>query len=551
MRGGFVACLGGDSKVLDAVAGRMRWHRGQPQRWRSARLEVAAFVDTIEGPALETRNGLTLVVHGAPAVPLAELQPQQRRFAALQWDGRCLRASRDPLGLAPLFYRVSLGAVWLSTEIHPLIAVDPPQPDLEALSAKAAFVPIDERTGWMGIARVLPGCTMEFTPDLRTSCARYWEPERLFGTYRGGREQALGEFRQRFKAAVKRCHEPGGAILMSGGRDSSAVALAAAPDAAHLVHVHYSALPQTHEELFAGAVADAVGETLHMVEGETGPWALDAELDTFGIPYDWLPYGMEEPALAHIAAQGITVALDGHDGDGVLGPTGSEWGSLILDGELGRFADLVGRHGVWRALRGIASDAVPPAWRAYRLRGFARAPSTYMRKVVRYFHEPLAGRLARSDIDRWQWPSTRWAIRQLRPLLPRATVSFEHKELEAARCGIDMRHPFADRDLVEFLISLPCAVKSDPERAKALLLDGFRDEFPEVLQARPKSDYMAVVRRRVDPAGCAEQIRNSNVRLAHLNYPRLFADAEADPESVPLFLLVNLTRLHEFVRRSR
>ena len=106
MRGGFVACLGGNAQVLERVVEHMRWHRGKPVRHHCGGVEIAAFVDAIEGPIVETRAGTTTLVHGSSPAPLAELQRNGKRFAALEWDGRILRASRDPLGLAPLFYRV-------------------------------------------------------------------------------------------------------------------------------------------------------------------------------------------------------------------------------------------------------------------------------------------------------------------------------------------------------------------------------------------------------------------------------------------------------------
>ena len=173
-----------------------------------------------------------------------------------------------------------------------------------------------------------------------------------------------------------------------------------------------------------------------------------------------------------------------------------------------------------------------------------------MQSVARYFSDALQTRMAEADIERWTWPSRRWRVRQLQPLLPRATISFEQKELEAARYGIDMRHPFADRDLVEFLISLPSVLKSDPMRPKAVLVDSLSDLLPGVVQQRRKSDYMAVVRRRVDPATCIEGIRTSGIRLPHIEYGRLFDDARMDARKIPLFFLVNLARVHAFARQT-
>jgi asparagine synthase (glutamine-hydrolysing) len=553
MRGGFVACLNGNGRLLDQVVEHMRWHRGKGVRDHRNGLEIAALVDGPDGPAVDTGRGQTLLVHGAAPAPLAELLRCQTRFSAVEWDGRRLRASRDPIGLAPLFYRVFQGGVWLATEVQPLVALGSPPPDLEALTARAVFAPIDDRTGWEGIGRVLPGSTLEVGPDGRVSSVRYWKPAEALGRHRGSRTEAVAEFRERFRTAVRRCYEPGSGILLSGGLDSAAVALVVADEGQarpHLTHIHYPDLPKTYEREYAAAVAAAVGAPLHVVPGYVDPWDVDAELDGWGgIAYSWLPYGMEDAALAHLAASGVTVALDGHDGDGVLGPLGSNWGDLILNGQFHRFGALAARHGAWPAARGLAVDFLPPHRWLLRLAG-RPARTTYMQSVARYFRGPLRDRSLEADIERWMWPSRRWGVRQLQPLLPRATISFEQKELEAARHGIDLRHPFADRELVEFLISLPSALKSDPMRPKAVLVDSLSDLLPKAVQERPKSDYMAAVRLRVDPAACIERIRASGVRLPGIEYGRLFEDARVDLDGVRLYFLVNLTRVHAFAQRA-
>lgn len=551
MRGGFVACLNGDARTLDRVVERIRWHRGKPIRDHWAGLEIAAFVDGAAGPMLETRADRTMLVHGVMPAPLVELQRRGSRFAAIEWDGRLLRASRDPMGLAPLFYRVFGGGVWFATEVQSLVALGEAAPDLVALTGRASFVPLVERTGWEGIHRVLPGSTVEIGPDLRPSSAAYWRPAELLGRYRGSHTEALAEFRERLRIAVARCYEPGTGILLSGGLDSSAVALTAAQGGRsrpYLVHVEFPGFPETDEREYAETVAAAVGAPLHVVPGDVSAWDVDAELDGWGgIPYSWLPFGIEGPALAHLAVQGITVAMDGHDGDGALGPAGSTWGDLIVNGELRRVGALAARHGGRPLIRGLAVDFLPPYGWLRALSG-RRRPVTYMQSVSRYFSDALGPRIAEADIERWAWPSRRWRARQLQPLLPRATVSFELKELEAARHGIDVRHPFADRDVVEHLVSLPSAIKSDPMRPKAVLVDSLGDVLPDAIQRRPKGDGLAVVRRRVNPAACIEGIRASGVRLPGVEYERLFADGRSDPERVPLYFLITLARVHAFAR---
>ena len=548
MRGAFVVCVGARPQTMARAVDRIRWHRGNAAPHSCDGLDLVALVDA-EGPAVETRGGVTRLVHGDALAPIADLERTGTRFAAIEWDGATLRASRDPLGLAPLFYRRIGGSVWLATEVAPLVALGASPPDLEALAARAAFVPLDDRTGWRDIHRVLPGGRIEIDArDLSIRTARYWDPGRLLGTRRASREETVAEFRQRFSSAVTRSYEKGTGILLSGGLDSGAVALTA-PVAErgppHLVHVHFSGAPETHEERFAAAVAEKIGARLHVIEGTIAPWDIAAELDLFGIPYNWFPYGMDAPALEHLAAAGISVALDGHDGDGVMGPRGGEWGTLVLEREFGAFASFLWTYGARRALRGSASALVPPP-----LRPRAWRPMTYMDTVAPYFRDGLRDQIVREDIFRWRWPSVGWRVRQMQPLLPRATVALEQKELEAASHGIDLRHPFADRALVEFMISLPCALKCDPGRTKPLLRDAMKDLFPELLHDRPKSDYRAIVGRRVDVARCVEDIRASKVRLPSVDYRRLFDDASSRADAIPLFLVVNLARVHEFARRA-
>ena len=59
-----MACVGGGAgagATLDRVAGRFRWHNGQPARWRAGGVEVAALVDAEQGPGMDSQPGRMLV----------------------------------------------------------------------------------------------------------------------------------------------------------------------------------------------------------------------------------------------------------------------------------------------------------------------------------------------------------------------------------------------------------------------------------------------------------------------------------------------------------
>jgi hypothetical protein len=83
------------------------------------------------------------------------------------------------------------------------------------------------------------------------------------------------------------------------------------------------------------------------------------------------------------------------------------------------------------------------------------------------------------------------------------------------------------------------------------MMDAMGAALPPVIRERKKSDYMEVARHRVDPARCVDAIRSSGVVLPGVDYGQLFARADPDPRAIPLYFLVNLTRLHVFARRAQ
>ncbi len=555
MRGGFVACFGPhEAGLLLRALEAFRWHHGEAVHHEGHDLSVAALAHEEDGPDVESGPACIRVAFGRAVAPVAEVEAADGRFAALECDGNVVRATRDAFGLAPLFYRPFAGAMWFSTEIGPLVALGDTGPDLEALVARMAYQPSPARTGWRGIWRVLPGERVDFTVERRVSSTMHWDPARVLGSYRGDRETAMAEFRERLEASVGRSQAKGCGILLSGGLDSAAVAAYARPSDGppFCVHVSYPTLTTTDERDYARDVAASIGAPLEIVDGPITPWDPDVDLDvTGGVPYDWLPYGIEEGALGRMAREGVAVALDGHDGDGVVGPHGGEWGELATRGRLLRLAQLARQHGTKSLVGGLVMDLVPLRARVSVLRRFRPGP-TITQRDERYFTGPLRESLRAADHHRsGSLPTTRWRLKQLQPLLPGATVNMEQKELLAASVGIDMRHPFASRHLAHLLVSLPCALKADPLRPKAFMRDALAGVVPaSVGERRTMSNYLGVVAHRVDAGRCMDLIRASGVRLPFIDYDRLFRDADEEPERLTVFFLVYITRAHAFGARA-
>jgi len=548
--GGFVVVVGGeiDHAALDRAVRAFRWHAGAADVRRIGDVVVATLGGG-DGPAADgTVAGGATVVHGAAPRPVAELEADGRRFAAVEiHDGRIV-AARDPLGLAPLFYRKVGSTTWLATEVAPLAAVASTRPDLEALTLQVALVPDDVRTGYEDIFRVLPGHRLELTAAGGQTQVRYWQPRAFFGTYRGTRSDAEAELHARLLDAVDRTLPvDGGGLLLSGGLDSTAIAAMAAQlrRPVEAVHVAFPDVADAAEERHAREVAAALGFELDVVPGDEASWDPADDLRTSVVPYLTPPPYAANRALDRLAARDVRLALDGNDGDGVLGPLGREWGELLLSGSVGRLVALAGKHGTRTVVHRILVDIVPPE---LRLRGTRRRPvppPTYLQQLERYLGAPLHGRMRDVDHERWRSPVGEWRWRQLRQVEPVTTVRFEEHELRAASFGIDMRHPFADRRLVEFLVSLPAALKVDPLRSKDLLRSSLaRTPFGRTVDRADKPEYYGVLARRVDPARCLSIVRDSGIRLPHVDYAVVERDADAG--RVPLVFLMFLARAHAF-----
>jgi asparagine synthase (glutamine-hydrolysing) len=529
------------------MAAQLRWRHGYPVESVDGPLRALLLVDNAHGPVVERSGGRTVICHGSAPGPVSELRHATGRFAALEWDGRVLRAIRDPLGTVPLFYRVYAGAVWFATEIPALAALGGVVPDLEALAATAMTLPFPDRTGWEGVLRVLPGEIVEVDRSMAVCRTRYWHPASLFARYRGSSAQAEVDFRRFFQKAVCRARGNTTGILLSGGLDSSAVAVVSARLAPPqvrdvVVSVRYPSLPVLDESRYANAVTEVTSAPLHWVDGPVDRWDPRTETLALGVPSLGLPTGSRDSAMPEFLLHGCDVVLDGHDGDGVLGYAYANLGTAILDRRLGLIWQTARQTG-WRLLgRALMRDFVPPPLRLRRLRGHPSVAEERAR-IRPYFTGRLRARYL-AELD-WRPPRSGWRRQQLSSVLPPLTQALEELEAEGARFGIDARHPFADRELVEFLISLPASIKTSPLRTKPILRDALSDLLPTAVRLRSdKIEFTPLLDRRIDRAACLSAIEESAVRLPDVDYARLFSDVSGrDGEIVTV---MRLARAHVF-----
>jgi asparagine synthase (glutamine-hydrolysing) len=83
----------------------------------------------------------------------------------------------------------------------------------------------------------------------------------------------------------------------------------------------------------------------------------------------------------------------------------------------------------------------------------------------------------------------------------------DRKDRTSMAVGLEVRVPFCDHRLVEYVFNAPWSMKSSEEREKSLLRAAAEDLLPEAVLQRPKSAFPATVDTRYDDMLCDELSR--------------------------------------------
>ena len=429
-------------------------------------------------PPLIDAEGRALVVDGRLDEPLERLRRRGAAFvddalgdfAVAAWDApaRTLVCARDAFGVKPLYYHWDGRRLLFASEVDALFQDSsvPRRPDTATI---ADYLTMDFRdpgaTFFDGIRRVPPGHVLSVgAPGL--SLRRYWTPDGV--TRDGSAGDHACEFSARFQAAVRDrlADAPAAGVLLSGGIDSTlvaAVAGAAKGPLAALTYLHDGFLVEDWEAIAALTAAGAI--TAPRVRA--GLPLIDILLASAEPPSDEA-HPVLQPLLDPGTAAEFRVLLTGIGGD-----------QLSSAGERGALADRLGsaRVGsVWREATALARAyggdghraTAHVLWSALspRLRRTARALAG---RDAPPWLLPRVARLRRPAPDVAVRLPTRLGAATWRALItPTLAFALEKLDAEAARLGIEPRHPYLDRRVVECVLAIP------PE---VFVRHGYRKQF--------------------------------------------------------------------------
>jgi asparagine synthase (glutamine-hydrolysing) len=432
-------------------------------------------------------------------------------FAFALWDVRQdrLLLARDRFGEKPLYYTFVDGALIYASELRAVM------PELRQRklnhSALAQYLLLDyipsPATIVEGVYKLPPGHLAVYTagnldvqPYWRLSYAPKSEPSQA---------EAATELHDRLLASVQRrliSEVPLGAFL-SGGLDSSSLVALMAEAGAKEIETFAIAIdsPSYDEGAYAAAVAKQMGTRHHEIRLRAS--------DMPGLLAEAARY-LDEPLadasvvptylLSKFTRERVTVALSGDGGDEALGgyPTylAHRLARWVPDGPwLGWMRSLVSalpageRYMSWefKAKRFLDGLGLPLPERHARWMGSFNLPM--LQQVMLPEWRAAIGKSLLAAFGAWDasgdTQDTAERAMQLDMRFYLGDGLLVKADRASMACSLEVRAPFLDHTLVEWLAQLPPALKGPRQPYKALLKQAMGDALPDVVKQRGKQGF--------------------------------------------------------------
>ncbi len=411
-------------------------------------------------------------------------------FVILDESRAELICARDALGDRSLFYTTRGTRILIASEPWALTNSATELNENAIAHYFALKASEDGETLFKDVFELLPAYVMTFS-TLGKQTWRYWQPD-LTSVARGKSDQEYAEgFLTLLKESVRcrlRSNAPV-AVMMSGGLDSTSVASLAArmiaPQPLTTISYVFDELPECDERRY-----------IETVKAKYGVRSILIPCDDL-LPYKNLeehPYNPNRPdgniyrmiierTYQRAAQEGMHVLLTGAYGDELYCGAEDWLADLFLEGRLRDAAQDMKLHICYTGLH-------------------RTLVSSYMRRTMIRLLESLPGgrRLARSirkrrETFRAENPSA-WltpfslsfinsVVRAKEQLLGMSTTQdCVTESFYASRFGLELRHPYRDRRLVEYVLSLPAHQLYRHGQYKHVLRTAMQGILPEPVRTR-------------------------------------------------------------------
>lgn len=449
-------------------------------------------------------------------------------FAFGVWDGVRLFLARDRIGVKPLFYTQHRGGLIFASEIKTILTYPTVKPELDEQGAAEILLLGPGRTPGCGVFRGIlelePGCC-GYYQDGKLTVLRYWKL--LDREHRENFQDTAAHVRELVEDAIKRqmvSDVPIGTFL-SGGLDSSLISAICAREMKnrgeqlHTFSVDYEnndkyftpgKFQPNSDNHYIHIMQEAIDSNHHWTV--LTPEDLVAALEDSTIARD-LP-GMADVDFSLLAfcreiRRDVKVALSGECADEIFG--GYPW---YRDPEV-------------RAL-----DGFPWAQNTAQRRGLMVPALARRVDGAAYIYDRYADTCRQSDILPGCSPEER-RMKEMVNLNFRWFMQtlLDRKDRMSMYSGLEVRVPFCDYRIAEYLYGVPWSFKDHQGHEKGLLRQAMEGLLPDEVLWRKKSPYP----KTFDP------------RYTQLVTARL---RELLKEDAPLFYLVSRDAVTELLEQE-
>ncbi|XVS68065.1 asparagine synthase (glutamine-hydrolyzing) [Actinosynnema sp. CA-299493] len=416
-------------------------------------------------------------------------------FAFALWDSRRqeLLLVRDRLGVKPLFFHPTPGGVLFGSEPKAIL-VNPharAELDLDGLRDALALARVPGRTPLRNVYEVKPGHIVRVRREgIRED--RYWALET--SPHEDSVEETVAHVRELLEEIVDQqmVSDVPLCALLSGGLDSSALTALAQRTSnrtgqgpvrtfsVDFVGQTESFQPEEFREApdapFAAELVRHVGTDHRVVLLDTAamvePSVRDAVLRAWDLPYG---IGDHDPSLYLLfkaVREESTVALSGESADEVFG--GYLWFHTPRAAEADTFP--------WHAINTVPVSAQATSFLNHDLTAALDLDTyiadLYADAVRQVDHLPDA-----DPLERRMRLASHLNITRFLPML------LDRKDRMSMATGLEVRVPFCDHRLVEYVYNTPWSMKTFDGREKSLLRAATADLLPESIVQRRKAPY--------------------------------------------------------------
>lgn len=444
--------------------------------------------------------------------------------AFLRWDERCferlvgdwalalwsetkraLYLARDHAGSRTLYYQQQRNQALWSTHLDTFLATsaDSAQLSEDFVACYLAGCPIRNLTPYEGIRSVKPAHYLRIH-DGAAHERVHWDPVSAPAIHYQRDSEYEDHFLHLLEQAVERRTGPGEPILaqLSGGMDSTSIVCMsdhlrrmADPDAEILDTVSFyddseASLNEKAYFSITEAMRGKIGIHIDVAFSQRTFEPYDAHVHAYLFPgADSLSARQEHSFYDRVWSRGYRSILSGIGGDELLGGVPVALPELAHYLAAGDFSGLLRQAVAWSLvdrspLLGTLYDTIKFTIELYGISGFhnTKVPpwmSSDLRKRLRAIDSKTATLLTRigaapDRLDNW---NTWWAVMETPPHLTPQTLARP-----------EYRYPLLDRDLVNFLFSIPREQVLRPGCRRSLMRRALRGIVPsEILERRRKA----------------------------------------------------------------